>query len=241
MEKQKIRIGVASIFGIVFLCLMMAIAIFIPKPSAFQLYVFRIALALSAAGVAAMLPGILNVKSKMVKASGALGMFVLIFLGNPAQHLKGPGSDSAGGLDGGSGSGSGDVIQSIVVSFWTDTDDKDAEESVSIKMRTGDNEDLGHGGPWGKGEVWSVQESQNRGQPHEFNLSLVRPVKVSNLPKMKMDIIKSESGGNNGKPWQPKVKIGYKDKDGKVKWLVSSGTLTLGGQSPSRFVIGLGN
>ena len=233
MEKNHIRIGVASIFGITFLCLIMLIAIFIPAPSEFQMYVFRIALALSAAGVAAMLPGILNVESKMVKASGALGMFVLIFLGNPAQHLKssGPGPDP----------GAGEVTQTIVVSFWTDTDDKDAEESVSVKMRTGDDEDLGHGGPWGRGEVWSNQETQNRGLPHEFTLSLIRPVKVSNLPRMKMDIMKSVSSGTNGKSWQPKVKIGYKDKDGKVQWLVSSGTLTLGGQSPARFVIGLRN
>ena len=74
----------AYIFGIVFLLVMLIIAIFFPHPSNFQLLVFRIILALAAAGVASMIPGIIKVNiSKYVKAGGPIAVFVMIFWFNP--------------------------------------------------------------------------------------------------------------------------------------------------------------
>ena len=70
----------ASIFGIVFLLVMLIIAIFFPHPSKFQLLVFRITLALAAAGVTAMIPGFIKVDiPKYVKAGGPIAVFVMIY------------------------------------------------------------------------------------------------------------------------------------------------------------------
>lgn len=72
-------------FGVSFIILMIVIAIFIPQPSNFQYLVFRIALALSAAGVAALIPGFINVAYRnYIRAGGALGVFVVVYFWNPA-------------------------------------------------------------------------------------------------------------------------------------------------------------
>lgn len=72
------------IFGIVFVIVMFIIAIFFPHPSDFQIFVFRVILALAAAGVGAIIPGFILVKfSNYVRAGGALALFVLIYLFNP--------------------------------------------------------------------------------------------------------------------------------------------------------------
>jgi hypothetical protein len=56
-----------------------------PYPSPFQLLVFRVVLALAAAGIAAFLPGTLRIQiSKWIRAAGALAVFVLVYLVNPA-------------------------------------------------------------------------------------------------------------------------------------------------------------
>ncbi len=52
----------AITFGILFLVLLVLLAIFFPYPSSFQYTVFRIILALAAAGTASMIPGFLQVE-----------------------------------------------------------------------------------------------------------------------------------------------------------------------------------
>lgn len=75
LEKKEQRTG-AYIFGIVFIVLILVIAIFIPNPSSFQYTVFRIVLALAAAGVAAMIPGFISVEvGNAVRAGGAIAVF----------------------------------------------------------------------------------------------------------------------------------------------------------------------
>ena len=65
---------------------MLAIAIAIPYPTAFQLLTFRVTLALAAGGVAAILPGFLNVNvSNYIRAGGALAGFTMIYFFNPAE------------------------------------------------------------------------------------------------------------------------------------------------------------
>lgn len=84
MKKPQERI-VAFVFGVVFVLLIMAIALWLPNPTPFQYTVFRIVLALAAAGVAAMLPGFLEVTVKTwIRAGGALAVFVIVYFYSPA-------------------------------------------------------------------------------------------------------------------------------------------------------------
>jgi hypothetical protein len=75
----------AFIFGVVFVVVLLILALFIPNPSDFQYTVFRIVLALAAAGVAAMIPGFLQVTvSTWIRAGGALAIFVIVYFYAPA-------------------------------------------------------------------------------------------------------------------------------------------------------------
>lgn len=77
---------IAFVFGVVFTSVLLILAIFFPNPTGFQFIVFRIVLALAAAGVAAMIPGILEVElSNWIKAGGALSVFIITYFYNPAQ------------------------------------------------------------------------------------------------------------------------------------------------------------
>ena len=73
------------VFGLVFLSVLILIALGIPNPTAFQLLVFRIVLALSAGGIGALIPGFLMIQYRTVlRAGGALAVFVLVYFVNPA-------------------------------------------------------------------------------------------------------------------------------------------------------------
>lgn len=85
------QIVITFIFGVTFIVTLIIIAIAFPKPTSFQYSVFRIVLSLAAAGVAAMVPGFINVEISstvglIVRAGGALAVFVIVFFFNPA-HL----------------------------------------------------------------------------------------------------------------------------------------------------------
>jgi len=84
----------AFAFGIVFVVVMLLIAFFVKEPTPFQLFVFRVVLALAAAGVAALIPGFLDIKSKVLRNSirggGALAVFVIVYLINPPQLVLRP-------------------------------------------------------------------------------------------------------------------------------------------------------
>jgi hypothetical protein len=78
-------LGLAFGFGVVFLIVILVLALFIPNPSGFQYQVFRIILALAAAGVAAVIPGIINVNlSGFLTATGALAVLVVVYFYSPA-------------------------------------------------------------------------------------------------------------------------------------------------------------
>lgn len=81
------RLG-AFAFGACFLGAMLLIALRFPSPSPFQYTVFRVVLALSAAGVASLLPGSLRVEIPVsVRAGGAVAVFVIVYFLNPVQLL----------------------------------------------------------------------------------------------------------------------------------------------------------
>jgi len=72
--------------GVVFIALMLIVAIAIPNPTATQWFVFRVVLALAAAGIGAVIPGLIVVNvSRVVRAGGAIALFVLVYLLNPPQ------------------------------------------------------------------------------------------------------------------------------------------------------------
>lgn len=97
---MKIDIVLSFVFGVVFLLLAMAfslVAFFLPKPAnpdmvGLFLYVMQVVLAMSASGVAAVIPGFLNVSLQQklgnrfvigLRAGGAIAVFVVVFLINP--------------------------------------------------------------------------------------------------------------------------------------------------------------
>ncbi|EAS76023.1 hypothetical protein V12G01_14514 [Vibrio alginolyticus 12G01] len=77
------------IFGVVFVIVLLAIAFIEPDPSSFQYNIFRVVLALAAAGVVAVLPGFIEVKfGKWLRATGALAVFVIVYFYNPASLVS---------------------------------------------------------------------------------------------------------------------------------------------------------
>ena len=81
--------------GLVFLLLLLGIAVFIPRPTTFQVFVFRVVLALAAAAFGATIPGFLNIKiplwgKGLISAGGALALFVLVYHVNPPALILQP-------------------------------------------------------------------------------------------------------------------------------------------------------
>lgn len=88
MSKSAERL-LAFGFGVTFVSVLIVLAIKYPNPSTFQYEVFRIVLALAAGGVAAMIPGFVNVHvANWLRAGGALAVFVIVYFYSPA-HLVG--------------------------------------------------------------------------------------------------------------------------------------------------------
>lgn len=74
------------IVSLFFALLTIGISILVPEPTEFQVQVLRTTLATAHSGLASSFPGILNIKiSNRLRASGALAVFVLVYLFNPAQ------------------------------------------------------------------------------------------------------------------------------------------------------------
>ncbi len=83
-SRQPWEIVAAFCFGVIFLTTVLTTALFKPDPTPYQYAVFRITLSLAAAGIGAILPGFFEIKNKVVSASGALAMFLVVFFGAPA-------------------------------------------------------------------------------------------------------------------------------------------------------------
>ena len=70
----------AYVFGIVFISAILALAFFDRNPSNFAVGVYKTVLALAAAGVAAMIPGFIDVNVQpFVRSGGAIAVFVIVF------------------------------------------------------------------------------------------------------------------------------------------------------------------
>jgi uncharacterized membrane protein len=72
---------VSVISALVFIIFLLILAIFIPRPTIFQFFVFRIVLALAAAAFGATIPGFFKIDLPLwgkgtIYAGGAVGLFV---------------------------------------------------------------------------------------------------------------------------------------------------------------------
>jgi hypothetical protein len=80
-----IKTLIAFVFGAIFIITILVFTAMVKNPSPTEIWTYRIILALAAAGVAAILPGFIDIKYKgFVQAGGAIGVFVLILLAFPA-------------------------------------------------------------------------------------------------------------------------------------------------------------
>lgn len=91
MKKLPIDVLLAFLTGIAFLTILLVIALAIPYPTRFQLLVFRVILALAAAGLGAVIPGFINIDlafaaKTAIRAGGAIALFVIIYFFNPAEY-----------------------------------------------------------------------------------------------------------------------------------------------------------
>ena len=89
MSEQRLSTILAFCFGVVFLAALLAIVIIFPDPTDRQFEIIRTVLALAAGGVAAAIPGLLNLQlgagSKLaIRAGGAIAVFVVVYFYSPA-------------------------------------------------------------------------------------------------------------------------------------------------------------
>jgi hypothetical protein len=81
----------AFCFGVFFALILLLIAIFDRKPSPIGILIYRVLLALVAAGVGAVLPGMIDVNiNALTRAGGAIALFVVVYRFNPASTVSGP-------------------------------------------------------------------------------------------------------------------------------------------------------
>jgi len=90
----------AFVFGVVFCIAILAIAVFVRNPTPLLVTVIKIIIALSAAGIAATVPGFLKVELSpttaiSIRAGGAIAIFVLVFFFTPAGLIAGEAGEPA--------------------------------------------------------------------------------------------------------------------------------------------------
>jgi hypothetical protein len=84
--------------GLFFVVFLLVLAVAVPSPTTWQTYIFRVVLALAAAGIGAVLPGFLRIAVEhpaaamplTLRAGGAIALFLLVYLLNPPALIGGP-------------------------------------------------------------------------------------------------------------------------------------------------------
>jgi hypothetical protein len=81
----------AFVFGVIFVIIMLIVAVFDRQPSPLGIVIYRVVLALAAAGIGAVVPGMIVVNvSAIIRAGGALALFVIVYWFKPAGLVAGP-------------------------------------------------------------------------------------------------------------------------------------------------------
>jgi hypothetical protein len=91
----KLSLILSFAFGVCFLALLLGLAVFIPSPTEKQFEIFRIVIAIAVAGVAAVVPGFIDLhltKGQEIglRAGGALAVFVVVYFYSPAHWVATP-------------------------------------------------------------------------------------------------------------------------------------------------------
>lgn len=82
-------------FGVILIAAFMVLALKFPTPTTFQYTIFRIIMALAAAGIGAIIPGFIEVEvQKWLRAGGAMALFVVVYFFCPAQLVSNPSQDN---------------------------------------------------------------------------------------------------------------------------------------------------
>lgn len=81
-------------FGFFVLITSVIIAILLPAPTEYQAIIFRIYIALGAGALGALIPGFLSIDIKWAKAGGALAVFLLVYVFDPASSEIPPNANS---------------------------------------------------------------------------------------------------------------------------------------------------
>src|SRR5947209_7642695 len=89
---HKLALILAFVFGVAFLAALLVLAVAIPNPTQTQFEILRIVIALAAGGVAAVIPGLLDLQLKQgagfaLRAGGALAVFVVVYFYSPARWV----------------------------------------------------------------------------------------------------------------------------------------------------------
>jgi hypothetical protein len=77
-------------FGTLFVAIMLVLAVWIREPTPTQWFVFRVVLSLAAAGIGAIIPGLIQVDiHPYIRAGGAIALFVIVYWFNPPKLVAG--------------------------------------------------------------------------------------------------------------------------------------------------------
>ena len=80
----------AFAFGCFFAIVLLLIAIFDRNPTQLAIFIYRVVLALVAAGIGAVIPGMIDVNVQpVIRAGGAIALFVIVFWFNPPNLVTG--------------------------------------------------------------------------------------------------------------------------------------------------------
>ncbi|MCF7821346.1 MAG: hypothetical protein K9M17_02760 [Mariprofundaceae bacterium] len=86
-KTPKWQLITGLVIGVLFALIILLLAILIPNPTATQFFIFRGVFAVSLAAIAAIIPGLLNVESRLqkfsIRATGAIAVFIIVWLLNP--------------------------------------------------------------------------------------------------------------------------------------------------------------
>jgi hypothetical protein len=86
ITNSRIQLYLSYATGIVFVLILLYLAIGVTEPTNWQYTLFRTILSLGAAGIAALLPGDIEIKYKnLLRATGALAVFLFVYKINPAE------------------------------------------------------------------------------------------------------------------------------------------------------------